>query len=111
MSEVTMRAMVLEQLRQPLMLSERALPRPARGEIRIAIEACAVCRTDLHVVDGDLPCPVIPIVPGHQIVGAIDAIGDGVPELAVGDRVGVPWLGSTCGSCQYCAGDRENLCR
>lgn len=106
-----MRAMVLEQLRQPLVLRERPLPRPARGEVRIAIEACAVCRTDLHVVDGELPAPTLPIVPGHQIVGSIDALGDDVTELAVGDRVGVAWLGSTCGSCAYCASDRENLCR
>ena len=106
-----MRAMVLESIGAPLVLRERALPQPARGEVRLAIDACAVCRTDLHVVDGELPDPVFPIVPGHQIAGTIEALGDGVAALAVGDRVGVPWLGSTCGECAYCRSDRENLCR
>ncbi|HEU0035609.1 MAG TPA: zinc-dependent alcohol dehydrogenase family protein [Kofleriaceae bacterium] len=105
-----MRAMVLEQLHAPLVLRERALPVPGAGEVRIAIEACAVCRTDLHVVDGELPDPTLPIVPGHQIVGTIDAIGPGVTATR-GTRVGVPWLGSACGHCTYCTTDRENLCR
>lgn len=106
-----MRAMVLERLREPLVLRERKNPSPADGEVCIAIEACAVCRTDLHVVDGELPDPTLPIIPGHQIAGVIDAVGAGVTSLAVGDRVGVPWLGSTCGACDYCTTDRENLCR
>lgn len=109
--QADMRAMVLERLREPLVLRHRSLPEPAHGEVRIAIEACAVCRTDLHVVDGELPDPVLPIVPGHQIAGTVDAVGEGVVGLAVGDRVGVPWLGSTCGRCSYCVSGRENLCR
>jgi len=106
-----MRAMVLERLHEPLVLRERAVPEPAHGEVRVAIEACAVCRTDLHVVDGELPDPQLPIIPGHQIAGVVDALGDGVTSLAIGDRVGVPWLGSTCGACTYCTSKRENLCR
>jgi propanol-preferring alcohol dehydrogenase len=106
-----MRAMVLEQPHTPLVLRDRPLLQPGQGEVRIAIEACAVCRTDLHLVDGELRDPVLPIVPGHQIAGVIDAIGEGVTSFAVGDRVGVPWLGSTCGVCAYCTSERENLCR
>lgn len=106
-----MRAMVLESLREPLVLRERPLPSPGVGEVRIAVEACAVCRTDLHVVDGELSDPRLPIVPGHQIAGIVDAIGGGVTSLAIGDRVGLPWLGQTCGACAYCTSDRENLCR
>jgi propanol-preferring alcohol dehydrogenase len=106
-----MRAMVLERLREPLVLRQRRVPEPGPGELRIAVEACAVCRTDLHVVDGELPNPTLPIVPGHQIAGVVDKLGPGVTGFAAGDRVGVPWLGSTCGACAYCASDRENLCR
>jgi len=106
-----MRAMVLEQIGSPLVLRERPLPEPGPGEVRIAIEACAVCRTDLHVVDGELPDPALPVVPGHQIAGTIAALGDGVTGLALGDRVGVPWLGRACGTCGYCTSHRENLCR
>jgi propanol-preferring alcohol dehydrogenase len=89
---------------------ERADPVPAGGEIRVRIGACGVCRTDLHVVDGELPDVPIPIVPGHEIVGVVDAIGPGVTEFTAGDRVGVPWLGYTCGHCQFCLDGRENLC-
>jgi propanol-preferring alcohol dehydrogenase len=89
---------------------QRADPLPAEGEIRVRVEACGVCRTDLHVVDGELPDVPVPIVPGHEIVGVVDALGDGVTAFAVGDRVGVPWLGYTCGRCQYCTTGRENLC-
>jgi propanol-preferring alcohol dehydrogenase len=103
--------MVLERLRAPLVLRERPQPEPLRGEVRIAIDACAVCRTDLHVVDGELSDTGLPIVPGHQIAGVIDATGEGVTSFAIGDRVGVPWLGSTCGACAYCTSERENLCR
>lgn len=103
--------MVLERLREPLVLRDRPTPEPGPGEVRIAIDACAVCRTDLHVVDGELPDPKLPIVPGHQIAGTIDASGSSVTGLRIGDRVGVPWLGSTCGACAYCTSDRENLCR
>ncbi len=105
-----MRAMVLHAPRTPLLLEERPLPVPAAGEIRLRIEACAVCRTDLHVVDGDLPHPKLPIIPGHEIVGRVDALGEGVTGLRLGERVGVPWLGHTCGHCAYCRSHRENLC-
>ncbi len=105
-----MRAMVLRQIRRPLVLEERPNPLPGPGEIRVRVEACAVCRTDLHVVDGDLPDPKLPIVPGHEIVGVVDGLGAGIHGFAPGDRVGVPWLGHTCGHCPYCASGRENLC-
>ena len=105
-----MRAMVLEQTRTPLIMRERPTPRPAQGEILVEIAACGVCRTDLHVVDGELPDPKLPIVPGHEIVGRIAAIGSGVAGFAAGDRVGVPWLGFTCGVCAYCSAGQENLC-
>jgi propanol-preferring alcohol dehydrogenase len=103
--------MVLEHLREPLALRVRPTPAPGPGEVRIAIQACAVCRTDLHVVDGELPDSTLPIVPGHQIAGVIDAVGPGVTALAIGDRAGVPWLGFACGTCAYCTAGRENLCR
>jgi propanol-preferring alcohol dehydrogenase len=105
-----MRAMVLERPRTPLVPRERAAPAPAAGEILIEITACGVCRTDLHVVDGELPNPKLPLVPGHEIVGRVAAIGAGVKGLALSERVGVPWLGATCGVCAYCRSDRENLC-
>lgn len=105
-----MKAMVLHAIGQPLRLEERPDPLPSPGEIRVRVEACAVCRTDLHVVDGDLPNPKLPIVPGHEIVGIVDLLGDGVNAPAIGTRVGVPWLGHTCGKCPYCRTDRENLC-
>src|SRR5271168_2987230 len=102
--------MVLEQPRTPLVMRERPVPVPAAGEILIEISACGVCRTDLHVVDGELPDPKLPIIPGHEIVGRVAAHGAGVSGLAVGTRVGVPWLGATCGVCPYCRDGRENLC-
>src|SRR5229473_4536327 len=105
-----MRAMVLERPRTPLVMRERSAPEPASGEILIEVAACGVCRTDLHVVDGELPNPKLPIVPGHEIVGRVAAMGAGVAGLAIGERVGVPWLGSTCGLCPYCRSGRENLC-
>src|SRR5437588_2008564 len=105
-----MRAMVLEQARTPLVMRERESPAPTAGEILVEIAACGVCRTDLHVVDGEWPNPKLPIVPGHEIVGRIAAIGSGVADFAAGDRVGVPWLGFTCGICAYCSAGRENLC-
>src|SRR6516225_4317080 len=106
----TMQAMVLDELRTPLTLRERAVRPPGAGEILVAIEACGVCRTDLHVVDGELPDPKLPIVPGHEIVGEVAALGAGVSGFAIGERVGVPWLGHTCGHCPYCVAGRENLC-
>jgi propanol-preferring alcohol dehydrogenase len=105
-----MRAMVLEQPRTPLVMRERPLPAPAPGEILIEIAACGVCRTDLHVVDGELPNPKLPIVPGHEIVGRVAAMGARVAGFAMGQRIGVPWLGFTCGVCPYCCDGRENLC-
>ena len=90
-------------------MEERPTPEPGFGEIRVRVEACGVCRTDLHVVDGELPDPKLPIVPGHEIVGRVDAIGEGV-DLKLGSRVGVPWLGHACGHCPYCLSGRENLC-
>ncbi len=105
-----MRAMMLERPGELLRLIEQSEPAPAEGEVRIAVHACGVCRTDLHVVDGELPNPKLPIVPGHEIVGRIDALGRGVTGLACGMRVGVPWLGRTCGHCEFCLSGRENLC-
>lgn len=105
-----MRAMVLRALRAPLVLEERPIPSPREGEILVRISACAVCRTDLHVVDGDLPDTRLPIVPGHEIVGRVEAVGKGVTQFALGVRVGIPWLGGTCGVCPFCEGGHENLC-
>ena len=102
--------MVLEKSREPLRYIERSDPRPGDGEVRIRVAACGVCRTDLHVVDGELPHPKLPLVPGHEIIGRIDEVGDHVKALEVGQCVGVPWLGKTCGECQYCRSGRENLC-
>lgn len=106
----TMQAMALRRPRRALVMSERPIPTPAPGEIMVMVTACGVCRTDLHVVDGELSNPVLPIVPGHEIVGHVRALGPGVGGFAIGDRVGVPWLGATCGICPYCRGNRENLC-
>lgn len=105
-----MRAMELQDVGRPLVAVERPDPLPADGEVRLRIEACAVCRTDLHVVDGDLPEPKLPLVPGHEIVGLVDAVGMGVDAARIGRRVGVPWLGHTCGVCSYCRAGAENLC-
>lgn len=105
-----MHAMVLNALKSPLQWTELPDRMPAPGQIRVRIGACGVCRTDLHVVDGELPNPQVPIIPGHEIVGRIDAVGPQVEGLEVGQRVGIPWLGHTCGVCPYCAGQQENLC-
>ncbi len=105
-----MHAMVLEQLGRPLAWTELPDRQPGPGQIRVKVAACGVCRTDLHVVDGELPHPQLPIIPGHEIVGRIDAVGAGVEGLALGQRVGIPWLGHTCGVCPYCRRQRENLC-
>lgn len=106
-----MRAMVLHKVRQPLKLVERPTPRPAPQQVLVEVTACAVCRTDLHVVDGDLPDPKLPLIPGHEIVGRVLEIGsEAGTSLAVGDRIGIPWLGHTCGVCPYCRSERENLC-
>ena len=91
-------------------LAERQIPVPSTTEVLVRVAACGVCRTDLHIVDGELPAIATPIVPGHEIVGVVERVGDGVTELAVGDRVGIPWLGYSCGTCVYCVNGRENLC-
>jgi propanol-preferring alcohol dehydrogenase len=105
-----MRAMVLREARTPLVLEELPLPEPSPGAVRVRVEACAVCRTDLHIVDGELPEPKLPLVLGHQIVGVVDALGEGVDDRSLGERVGIPWLGWTDGECRFCRSDRENLC-
>ena len=105
-----MKAMVLHAYGEALRLEERPLPVPGAGEIRVRVEACAVCRTDLHVVDGELPPGPLPIVPGHEIVGIVDGRGPGVVGPAIGSRVGIPWLGHTCGVCPYCASHRFSRC-
>ena len=105
-----MQAMVLNRIGAPLQWSERPDPLPGPGEIRIKISACGVCRTDLHVVDGELPNPRVPIIPGHEIVGRVDRLGANVSGFNIGERVGVPWLGHTCQTCACCASGHENLC-
>lgn len=105
-----MKAMVLHAVGRPLVAEERPDPRPGEGELCVRVEACAVCRTDLHVVDGDLHNPKLPLVPGHEIVGIVEAVGAGVAAPAIGTRVGVAWLGHTCGRCPYCSSGAENLC-
>lgn len=105
-----MLAMELDRPGVPLVMREREIPKPGPGEVLVAISACGVCRTDLHVVDGELPHPKLPIVPGHEIVGRVAAVGAGVEGFALGERIGVPWLGWTCGVCPYCRAGRENLC-
>lgn len=103
-------AMQLERIGGPLIGVERPDPVPGAGEVAIRVTACGVCRTDLHVVDGDLPDPVLPIVPGHEIVGRVTALGAGAGGVRVGERVGVGWLGATCSRCDFCREGRENLC-
>ncbi|MGR4869752.1 zinc-dependent alcohol dehydrogenase family protein [Variovorax sp. LARHSF232] len=105
-----MRAMALSAIGRPLALQRRPLPEPAAGEMRLRVLACAVCRTDLHVVDGDLDLPHLPIVPGHEVVAEVEALGAGVSAHRVGDRVGVAWLGHSCGHCSFCMRGNENLC-
>jgi propanol-preferring alcohol dehydrogenase len=105
-----MQAMVLKKKGTALEWTDLADRQPGPGEIRVKVSACGVCRTDLHVVDGELPHPQVPIIPGHEIVGRVDLIGAGVKGIQVGERVGIPWLGHTCGVCPYCIEHRENLC-
>jgi propanol-preferring alcohol dehydrogenase len=105
-----MQAMVLRARGGPLIDEERPDPVPGAGEIRIRVEACAVCRTDLHLIDGELPHIHYPIVPGHEIVGIVEALGPGPGTVLIGQRVGIPWLGGACGHCEYCVSNRENLC-
>src|SRR5690349_1599423 len=105
-----MRAMLLERPRQPLRPAELPDPRPGAGQVSISVSTCGVCRTDLHIVDGELEQPKLPLVPGHQIVGTVVEAGEGAERFATGQRVGVPWLGWTDGDCRYCRSGRENLC-
>jgi propanol-preferring alcohol dehydrogenase len=105
-----MKAMILEQVGAPLRLVELPDPSPGPGQVLVRVEACGVCRTDLHVLDGELPNPKLPLVLGHEIVGTVIASGSGVQDDLLGRRVGVPWLGHTCGCCPYCRADKENLC-
>jgi len=105
-----MRAMILERPRQPLRSRDAPKPKLGAGQLLVRVATCAVCRTDLHVVDGELPNPKLPLIPGHQIVGRIEQIGEGVEGFSAGDRVGIPWLGWTDGECVYCRSNRENLC-
>ncbi len=105
-----MKAMVLTRQGSPLTLEELPCPSPEAGQILIRVKACAVCRTDLHVVDGDLSSPKLPLVPGHEVIGVVEALGERVSQFRIGERVGVPWLGYTCGTCAYCRKGQENLC-
>ena len=105
-----MKAMVLEKHGGPLIQADRDVPAVKSGHLVIKISHCGVCRTDLHIVDKELPDPKLPLIPGHEIVGTVALIGDNVQGFAIGDRVGVPWLGSTCGHCRWCISERENLC-
>ena len=105
-----MRAMLLETPRQTLRAVDICVPKPAASQLLVKVAACAVCRTDLHVVDGELPNPKLPLVPGHEIVGTIIEKGRGVQRFKIGERVGIPWLGWTCGECEFCRTGRENLC-
>ena len=108
--ETSMRAMVFDGRDKNLKLRDITVPEPGPGQVQIRISACAVCRTDLHILDGDLKHPKSDLIPGHEIVGRVTQLGDGVDFLAIGDRVGVPWLGWTCGQCRYCRSGNENLC-
>jgi propanol-preferring alcohol dehydrogenase len=107
---VVARAMVLDAPGRPLRLADVVVGAPSANQVRIRVAACGICRTDLHVVDGELTEPRLPLIPGHQIVGAVERTGERVSRLRVGDRVGVPWLGWTCGVCRFCRTKRENLC-
>lgn len=109
-----MRAMVLNDIApiesSPLQALDMPIPQPVAGEVRLKVHCCAICRTDLHVIEGDLPRPALPLVPGHQVVGVVDALGPGCSRMKLGQRVGVAWLRHTCGTCRFCRSDRENLC-
>ncbi|MEZ0282375.1 alcohol dehydrogenase catalytic domain-containing protein, partial [Methyloceanibacter sp.] len=110
MSTSTIQAMVLEAAGSPLRLTELPIPEPSPRQLRLRVLACGICRTDLHIVDGELTEPKLPLVPGHEIVGRVEVLGSEVEGFAIGDRVGVPWLGSTDGTCLYCRNGEENLC-
>src|ERR1051325_3427572 len=105
-----MRAMVLEKQNQLLRFRSVPRPRAGRGQLLVRVNTCAVCRTDLHVVDGELPNPKLPLILGHQIVGIVEEVANGNSRFAIGDRIGIPWLAATDGNCAYCRSGRENLC-
>jgi propanol-preferring alcohol dehydrogenase len=105
-----MRAMLFEKAGEPLRMAELPIPKPGAGQVLIRVHACAVCRTDLHVIDGELTQPKLPLIPGHEIVGTVEERGKAVERFRLGDRVGVPWLGWSCDECSYCLSGRENLC-
>ncbi|HKW51276.1 MAG TPA: alcohol dehydrogenase catalytic domain-containing protein, partial [Candidatus Eisenbacteria bacterium] len=109
-----MRAMVLDRpapiSSSPLALRETAEPEPGPGEVRVRVRACGICRTDLHVIEGDLPAKRLPLIPGHQVVGIVDRAGPGAKRFRVGDRIGIAWLRHACGKCAYCLAGKENLC-
>ena len=105
-----MRAMVLEKPNMPLRILEKPDPSPGPGKVLVRVSACGVCRTDLHIVDGDLTGASLPIIPGHEVVGTVVGLGQGVDNFKEGERVGIPWLGHTCGDCSYCVSGDENLC-
>jgi propanol-preferring alcohol dehydrogenase len=104
-----MRAMVLEEIGSPLILKEIPCPTPNPGEVLIKVKVCGVCRTDLHIVDGELSHPKLPLILGHQVVGIVEKLGEGVSKHHIGDRVGIPWLGETCHVCEFCLTEKENL--
>lgn len=106
----TMKAMLLERSGEPLVAATLPVPQPQGGQVLVRVEACGVCRTDLHLIDGELPDPQLPVVPGHEIVGRIVQLGAAVGELRIGQRIGIPWLGHTCGECDFCRHAQENLC-
>lgn len=105
-----MRAMLFEEVGKPLRPADLPVPRPGAGQVLIRVRACAVCRTDLHVIDGELSRPKLPLIPGHEIIGVVEQTGEGVERFSIGQRIGVPWLGWTCGVCAFCLSGRENLC-
>ncbi|HJS54316.1 MAG TPA: zinc-dependent alcohol dehydrogenase family protein [Chitinophagaceae bacterium] len=109
-SSALMNSMVLEEVNHPLLLKTIPVPTPNEQQVLVKIIACGVCRTDLHIVDGELPNPKLPLIPGHEIVGIVERKGKEVTRLNVGDVIGIPWLGYTCGKCKYCLSDKENLC-
>lgn len=106
----TMKAMLLDRSGEPLVAATLPVPQPQGGQVLVRVEACGVCRTDLHLIDGELPDPQLPVVPGHEIVGRIVQLGAAVGELRIGQRIGIPWLGHTCGECDFCRHAQENLC-
>src|SRR5437763_526319 len=105
-----MRAMILDKPGQALRVADLPIPKPGMGQVLVRVHVCAVCRTDLHVIDGELPNPKLPLIPGHELVGTVVESGKGASRFKAGERVGIPWLGWTCGECRFCRSEQENLC-